>query len=188
MKNLNKITLSIIIVLGLSIFANASYEDKVKEWKSYEDVEKWMKKEWSFDKSRQKDIFKFFKKEKKSGRDLRTLTLDEMALPAKEAYNSESGYCGDAASLIKDALNKVNPDYKARYIFIKNSKGMPHHWVTGFYVDGKLHVMDYGAGKKWSSMIGTFGPYDSLVDYEDFLSGLNLKSFGVETVIWRDRE
>ena len=185
---LKKLFIISFIVMNAFAFWGASYDDQIKEWKSYEDVAKWMDSKWSFDKSRQNDVHKYIKKEKKNGRDLTTLQLDEMALPVKDSFSSRKGYCGDAASLVKDALNKVNPEYKAKYIFIKNSHGKPHHWVTGFFVNDKLYVMDYGVGEKWAPMMGTHGPYNSLDEYTSFLESLNLPKFGVDLVRWRDKD
>ena len=85
-----------------------------------------------------------------------------------------------------DALNKINPDYQARYVFIRNRAGPAHHWVTGFNLDGKVMVMDYGASPEWSAMRGVHGPYESLSGYADFLATLRIRGFAVDTVEWRD--
>jgi hypothetical protein len=84
---------------------------------------------------------------------------------AATLFSKHSGYCRDAASLAKDALSRINPEYQAKYVFIKNKFGQPNHWVTGFTANGKLFIMDYGAGPEWRVMIGVHGPYDSLDDY-----------------------
>ena len=102
-------------------------------------------------------------------------------------YDIRSGYCIDAAHFAQRALNKVNPDYKARLIYVKNIEPNENdHWVTGFYDKGQLYVMDYGAGPGWVSMEGVHGPYESLDQYQKFLSSLNIKTFTVGEVMWND--
>lgn len=73
-----------------------------------------------------------------------------------------------------------------RYIFIRNSIGPPNHWTTGFWMNGKLYVMDYGAGPKWSAMQGVHGPYNTLDDYMQFLKTLSVPGFSPSSVDWRD--
>lgn len=90
------------------------------------------------------------------------------------------------AAFAKLTLNRINPEYKARYIFIRNKNGPVNHWVTGFNLDNKIYVIDYGAGKHWSAMEGMHGPYASLDEYQAFLSSLSLKGFAPEWVRCRD--
>lgn len=79
-------------------------------------------------------------------------------------------------------INKID----AKYVFVKNRLGPPNHWVTGFQGDGKVYVMDYGAGHHWKAVEGVHGPYDSLEGCKTFLSSLSLKGFQVDEVRWRD--
>jgi hypothetical protein len=46
--------------------------------------------------------------------------------------------------------------------------------------------MDYGAGPRWSQMIGIHGPYNSLDEYGEFLKNVNAKGFKFEDVYLRD--
>lgn len=172
------------IVLGLTFLAAASamaadskYDAEVLTWKTHEDVALWLKSNFVFDKSRQAQVLRQLKE-----------TGPDMVLTRKPEtlFESRNGYCRDSAGFAKDALNKISPDYKARYIFIKNNAGSTNHWVTGFMVDHKLYVIDYGAGKHWEAIEGVHGPYESLEGYKDFLVSLKVPGFAPEFVKWRD--
>ena len=179
--------ISITIILGLTGCEKAQpYPVTVKTWKSHNDVANWMKSNWSMDKFSQQRLISNTKKLQREGADLSSLTANDISLTPEESYNKRIGHCADAAILIKDALNKINPDYKPKIIFIKNVYGPPHHWVTGFYINNELYVMDYGAGTHWSDMMGIHGPYNSLDEYGDFLRNVNAKNFKFDFVKWRD--
>jgi hypothetical protein len=178
----------IVITLGFTGCANTKpYPQTLKSWKSYKDVATYMQNNFRFDTSRQAEFAKDLKiyKRNNSG-DMYDFTASTLSLKPIETYNRGGGMCSDAETLIKDALNKINPDYNAKTIFISNAEGPPHHWVTGFYVDGKLHVMDYGAGSHWREMMGTHGPYNSLNDYGNFLESINAQGFKLDFVRWRN--
>ena len=157
--------------------AGSKYEEEVAKWKSPEDVAQWMQTNFIFDKGRQALVQAQLKE-----------TGPENILTRKPAtlFEIRRGQCRDSAAFARDALNRINPDYQARYIFIKNSAGPTNHWVTGYKVDNKLYVVDYGAGKHWSGMEGVHGPYASLDEYKTFLTSLSLKGFTAEAVRWRD--
>jgi hypothetical protein len=188
MKKLFYGTFLLIVVVGFAGCGaeKTPYPQQVKTMKTYKDLASWMESNWNFSSNRQNEVHRYIKKEIKSGRSGRDLVLREMALPAQKSYNSGEGYCGDATILISETLNTINPNYKAKNIFIKNGEGRPNHWVTGFFVNDKLYIMDYGAGHKWSAMMGIHGPYDSLVEYKNFLNTLNLKGFSAQKVFWRE--
>jgi hypothetical protein len=157
--------------------ADSNYETEVLKWKTHEDVAKWLSTHFVFDKNRQTQVLLQLKN---TGPDY-VLTRKPETL-----FENHYGYCRDAAGFAKDALNRINPEHQARYIFIKNKYGAPNHWVTGFQVNHKLYVMDYGAGSHWAAMEGVHGPYDSLESYRNFLASLNIKGFAPEFVRWRD--
>ena len=165
--------------LGMPHLAQANdYDAAVTQWKSHKDVGDWLDKNFKFDTSRQKDIQSRLRKEGPSAH--RYLN------PAK-LFDSKKGYCVDAANFAHTSLNKINPEYNPRWIFIKNANaGKSSHWVTGYTVDGKLYVMDFGAGHGWQALHGIHGPYESLDEYASFLSSLNLKGFTLQEVVWRD--
>jgi hypothetical protein len=159
------------------VVAASKYEEEVARWKTHEDVAKWLKSNFIFDRNRQMQVLAQLKE-----------TGPENVLTRKPdtLFENRNGYCRDSAAFARDALNRINPEHQARYIFIKNSAGPTNHWVTGYKVDNKLYVVDYGAGKHWSGMEGVHGPYASLDEYKTFLSSLNLKGFSAEQVRWRD--
>jgi hypothetical protein len=177
-----------IVFISLFLFSisYASYEDELKKWKSYKDIESWMKDNWSFDKSRQIDVIRAIKKAIREEKGFDNVHLNDLALDPSKSFDRRSGYCGDATLLITDALNKIDQNYNAKNVFIKNGKGRPNHWVTAFTINDKLHIIDYGAGKKWKKMKGVHGPFESLEQYRSFLNSLYLRNFYAQRVFYRD--
>lgn len=166
-----------LAVIGRSYGQDMAYDIAVSKWTSYEDVAKWLDGNFSFDRDRLQTIL---------GRVRQDGPIGLLARKPSKTYELRSGYCTDSAKLAIDALNKINPAYQARYIFIRNRAGQAQHWVTGFHVDGKIMVMDYGASPEWSAMRGVHGPYESLSRYADFLASLRIRGFAVESVEWRN--
>ncbi|MGA3086942.1 MAG: transglutaminase-like domain-containing protein [Thermodesulfobacteriota bacterium] len=132
----------------------ASYEETVAQWTSYKDVAKWLDKYFTFDKTR---------------------PMSFVPRSPEETFKLRSGRCYDGAAFAKDALNRINPAYNAKFIFMEFS-GLPNHWQTAFTLDGKLFIMDYSAGGQLSPIMGTHGPFDSLRQYQDFLSSKGFKA------------
>ena len=157
------------------------YEAAVSRWASYEDVGTWLEENFIFDTSRQDVILARNSEQGTLGEGNTLLVRNPSSL-----FEDKKGYCGDSGYFALDALNKINPAYNARWVLIKNGKGPPDHWVTGFSFRGKLYIMDYGAGHGWSEMMGIHGPYDTLSDYSGFLSSLNLNRFSAALVKWFD--
>jgi hypothetical protein len=145
--------------------ATADYETIVSRWTSCEDVADWFRAN-----------FVFYCDRNYPGRKLQS--------PA-ETFKRKKGACYDAARFAVETLNKVNPEYGASAVFVKNKAGSFHHWAAAFTRNGRLYIMDYGASTKWVSMIGVHGPYDSLRAYEAFLSSLNIEGFAVDSVEYR---
>ncbi len=165
-------------LLCLSGFAGATpYEDALASWQSYEDVGNWLNSSFSFDKNRQRTIQRRLKTQGPSGLLVRG--------PAK-LYKSRKGYCADAANFAIESVNRIDPSYNARWVFIRNEKGRPHHWVAAFDHDGKLYIMDYGTGRKWRAMQGVHGPYASLEEYRTYLTSLDLPGFRAGKVVFKD--
>ena len=169
-------TVFILLSLALNIHAN-EYEDEVDNWDSYQDVANWLNDNFKFNKQRQESIKERLQLHGPEGLLIRN--------PKKTFFKGE-GYCADAAHFARESLNTIDPEYNAQWVFIDNAMQGPNHWVTGFYVDGDLYIMDYGAGTKWSDMQGTHGPYKSLDEYEAFLSSLDMPGFEVKEVRWRE--
>jgi len=97
------------------------------------------------------------------------------ALP--KCSGSKKGVCFDSANFVIDALNRINPEYKARSVFIKNKLGpliiglLLSQWMASYF------IMDYGTSEHWGAMRGIHGPYESLSEYQEFLSSLRIKGF-----------
>jgi hypothetical protein len=144
-----------------------SYEETVAQWKSYHDVAHWLAGSFGYDKSK-------------------LLSKRQIPQSPTETFRLKKGVCYDAANFTIDALNRINPGYKAKAVFIKNRLGPPHHWVAAFTENGKLYILDYGASMRWSRMNGIHGPYESLADYERFLSSLTMEQFILEYAVYRD--
>lgn len=165
--------LSLTFILWFTFVAScattksATYEETVAQWTSYKDVANWMSKNLRYEYSR--------------------TFSDAQARSPQQTFELGSGVCQDGANFARDALNRINPDYHARIVYIKNRLGRPHHLVTAFTMDGRLYIMDYAAGARWSSMKGVHGPYDSLGEYEKFLSSLQISDFKVENVRFINR-
>jgi len=167
-----------LLCVSLTVFSGEStYEDAVSSWNSHKDVGDWLGSNFSFDKSRQRSILKRLKSQGPPGLLIRS--------PSK-LYENSFGYCADAANFSIKTLNKMAPAYNARWVFIWNQKGPPHHWVAAFDFEKNLYIMDYGTGKKWEAMQGTHGPYTSLEEYREFLASLHIPGFQVKDVVFRD--
>lgn len=167
----------LVLVQASGSFAqDKGYETAVSKWTSYEDVARWLDANFVFDSGRLDTVISRTRSSGPSGL---------LARKPNGTYEQKSGYCTDSANFARQALNTINPAYKAQFIFIKNQYGQPHHWVTGFVVNGKIMVMDYGPGPEWKSMKGIHGPYDSLEQYADYLRSLKIKRFTPELVEWR---
>jgi hypothetical protein len=127
-----------------------TYDETVSEWKSYQDLAKWMENVFSFDKARHEKFER---------------TLPVPRTP-EETFQLKSGIYIDAAMFLKETLNRINPSYKAQIvIFITRPSGF-NHYACSFKKDGKIFVMDYGTPHK--EVTGVHGPYSSLEEYKTF--------------------
>ena len=127
-----------------------TYDETVSEWKSYEDLVKWMENDFSFDKERY---------EKFEG------TLPVPRTP-QETFQLKSGIYIDAAMFLKETLNRINPSYKAQVVILIIQPHRFNHYACSFRKDGKLFIMDYGTPYK--EVTGVHGPYSSLEEYKEF--------------------
>lgn len=158
------------------VVAADGYHETVAQWRSHEDVARWLADHFVFDKARQVTVVRRLKSQGPAGLLVRS---------PEKLFADHTGYCVDSANFALQALNEIDFDYNARWVFIKNAAGDPNHWVTAFDYQGKLYIMDYGAGEKWKVMRGVHGPYDSLAQYQDYLESLNVPGFGVAEVRYR---
>lgn len=147
--------------------SSVSYEETVAQWKSYRDVARWLAGSFGYDRSK-------------------LLSKRQIPQSPAETFRLKKGVCYDAANFTIDALKRIKPGYNAKAVYIKNRLGPPHHWVAAFTENGKLYILDYGASMKWSRMNGIYGPYESLAEYERFLSSLTMEGFILEYAVYRD--
>jgi len=135
---------------ALKPFPGKTYADTIAEWKSYQDVAKWMENDFSFDEERYK---------KYEG----TLPVPRTS---EATFQLKSGIYVDAAYFLKETLIRINPSYNARIaVLIMRPYGF-NHYVCTFKAGGKLFIMDYGT--PYREVTGVHGPYGSLEEYKKF--------------------
>ncbi|MGZ6249368.1 MAG: transglutaminase-like domain-containing protein [Syntrophales bacterium] len=131
-------------------FSGKTYIETISEWKSYQDLVKWMEREFSFDAERYKKF---------EG------TLPVPRTP-EETFQLKSGIYIDAAEFSKKTLNQINPSYKAQTAIIVVRPNVFNHYVCAFKKNGNLFILDYGTPYK--EITGVHGPYNSLDEYGRF--------------------
>jgi hypothetical protein len=140
----------IVILFACTTIPQKTYEETVSEWKSYQDVAKWMSLHFSYDRVR--------------------FGLVENTVPDRrspeETFKLKSGVCYDAAFFAKDTLNRINPAYEAKVLFIDNRPYATNHFVCSFKNEGKIYIMDYGMTDR--TILGVHGPFNSLDEYKKF--------------------
>jgi hypothetical protein len=127
-----------------------TYDETVSEWKSYQDLVKWMERDFSFDVERYKRFEGTF----------------PIPRTPEETFQLKSGIYIDAAMFLKENLNRINPSYKAQIVILIIRPYGFNHYVCSFRMDGKLFIMDYGTPYK--EVTGIHGPYSSLEEYKKF--------------------
>jgi len=127
-----------------------TYGETISQWKSYQDLVKWMENDFFFDKERY---------EKYKG------TLPVPRTP-EETFRLGSGIYIDAAMFSKETLNRINQSYKAQIVILIIRPYGSNHYVCSFRKDGKLFIVDYGTPYK--EITGIHGPYSSLEEYRKF--------------------
>jgi len=127
-----------------------TYDETVSEWKSYQDLAKWMENHFSFDKERY-------------GKFEGTLPVPRTP---EETFQLKSGIYVDAAMFSKETLNRINPSYKAQIVVLIIRPYGSNHYACSFRKDGRLFIMDYGTPYK--EVNGVHGPYSSLEEYKKF--------------------
>jgi hypothetical protein len=127
-----------------------TYDETVSEWKSYQDLAKWMENDFSFDKDRY-------------GKFEGTLPVPRTP---EETFQLKSGIYIDAAMFLKETLNRINPSYKAQIVILITRPSGFNHYACSFKKDGKIFIMDYG--NPYKEVTGVHGPYSSLEEYKKF--------------------
>jgi hypothetical protein len=159
----------IVILLACATVPTKTYEETVSQWKSYEDAAKWMKRHFSYDLGRLKEV------------------RGKPAMPRspEETFRLKSGLCYDAAYFLKDVLDRIDPSYEARVVFVEVSPfpAVLHDFVCSFKKEGKLFIMHYGT--LVNNLVGVHGPYDSLDEFKQFYERNHPKSPRVLSVRYR---
>lgn len=160
-----------LVFFLLSCAAVKTYDETVSQWTSYEDVAKWMSIHFTYD----------------MGRLSYTRGRGPEDVPPRtpeETFRLQSGVCYDAAWFAKKTLNRINPSYEAKVVWIRS---LPiSHFVCAFKKDGRLFIMDYGSPTRNTS--GVLGPYDSLEEYARFFEKHHPGVTGVRSIdYWQQR-
>ena len=137
-------------VVTLKPSGGKTYAETISEWKSHQDLVKWMEEDFSLDTGRYKKY--------------------EGTLPAprtpEETFQLRSGIYVDVAFFIKETLNRINPSYSARVVILLTRPNRFNHYVCSFKKGGSLFILDYGTPYK--EVTGIHGPYRSLEEYRKF--------------------
>jgi hypothetical protein len=143
-----------------------TYAEMVSQWKSHQDLVKWMEKDFSFDSER----FKRFEQQ-----------LPPPRTP-EETFRLKSGIYIDAAIFARESLNRINPSYKAQLVVIIMRPYGYNHYLCSFRKDGSIYIMDYGTPS--AAMTGVQGPFKSLDDYKKFYQRNSPTNRRVEAVVY----
>ena len=143
-----------VILFACATMPTKTYEETVSQWKSYKDVDKWMRLHYSYDIKRAKES---------AGK--------TAAIPRspEETLKLKSGVCFDAAYFLKDVLNRIDPSYDAKVIKVEVSPFPTffHDFVCSFNKEGKRFIMmQYGS--IFSNMVGVHGPFNSLDEFKKY--------------------
>jgi hypothetical protein len=143
-----------------------SYPEAISEWRSYQDLVKWMEKDFSFDAERYKKY--------------------EGTLPpprtSEETFQLKSGIYFDVAFFIKETLNRINPLYQAQMVVLIIRPYGFNHYVCSFKTGGKIFIMDYGT--PYREVTGVHGPYPSIEEYRKFYEKYHPLKRKVEAIVY----
>jgi hypothetical protein len=143
-----------------------SYIEEVTHWRSYQDLVRWMEKDFSVDMER----FKKFEG-----------TLPVPRAPY-ETFQMKSGIYIDAAIFAEETLNRIDPSYKAQVVVLITRPSGLNHYVCSFRKEGKIFIMDYGTPYK--EVTGVHGPYPSLEGYKKFYEENHPRKIRVEAITY----
>jgi hypothetical protein len=144
-------------------FLEKTYDQTVSQWKSYQDVVKWMENNYSV------DIKRFEGK-------------PPIPRIPSETFQLKSGSDIDAAMFLKETLNRINPSYQAQIVLVIIRPNIFNRYVCSLRKDGKLFIMDYGTPYK--EVTGLHGPYDSIEEYKEFYEKHNPTKRVIEGIIY----
>lgn len=158
LKKINTVGIGLLIIFTIAgcattgkVGTTQTYEEWLATCKDYKDVAKWMKNNFLYETPKLKDCLS------------RSKGGPCKVYPPEITFKKKGGVCSDAAVFAKHSLNRINPDYKAEIVHLYPGT-QPDHYVTGFYVNGKLYILDYGVGIGMPQA-GTWGPFENLDEY-----------------------
>jgi hypothetical protein len=131
------ITLILFILLAPAPSWAETYDKWVEKCGSYKDLAQWLNANFRYDQFRDGENRL---PPKNGGKPPRTQG-------SEETFRYRTGGSLDAALFARETLNRINPDYRARIIHIAPDRTHVHY-LCGFYLGGKLFVMDYGNSGK----------------------------------------
>jgi len=142
------------LILFLLLSQTPSWAETYGQWvancRSYKDVAAWLNDNFRHDPDR------LGQTPGKAGR-------KQLSVKGKEEiFRYRTGCSLDASLFAKETLNRINPDYRAKLIHLSGDRS-PVHYLCGFYVGGRLFIMDYWDPQE--NLIGTHGPFEDLNDY-----------------------
>jgi hypothetical protein len=143
-------------------FLEKTYDETVSEWRSYQDVVKWMENNYSVDRKRFEG-------------------KPPMSRMPSETFQLKSGIDVDAAMFLRETLNRINPSYQAQIVVVMIRPNVFNRYVCSFKKDGKLFIMNYGTPYK--EVTGLHGPYSSLEEYKEFYDKHNPTQRVIEGII-----
>jgi len=148
-----------VFVFVCATVPTKTYEETVSQWKSYKDVDKWMRSHYSYDMIRAKES-----------------SVKKAPTPRspEETFKLRSGVCFDAAYFLKDVLNRIDPSYEAKVVKVEVSPFPTffHDFVCSFNKEGKLFtMMQYGS--MFSNMVGVHGPFNSLDEFKKYYESIH---------------
>jgi hypothetical protein len=183
-REARRLKIKFLPLFFLFLFACATipvktYEETVSQWKSYNDVAKWMSWNFSYDMKRMREYV-----------EKHTYDNPMAVRTPKETFELKSGVCFDAARFAKETLNRIDPSYEAEFVFI-DREGDIDHYVCSFKKDGKLYIMDYGM--PYRNLIGVHGPYNSLEEYKKYFERIDPRRIKILSVTfgwpeWKKKE
>jgi len=140
-----------------------TYDETVSQWKSYQDVVKWMENNYSVDRKRFEG------------------TPPISRIPS-ETFQLKSGIDIDAAMFLRETLNRINSSYQAQIVVLMIRPNVFNRYVCSFKKDDKLFIMNYGTPYK--ELTGVRGPYHSLEEYKEFYEKHNPAKKVIEGIIY----
>jgi len=139
-----------------------TYEEAIAKWKSYDEVNMWIKDYFEYDMSRAMQLASNSENREKTS-----------IYTAEETYNSKSGVCLDLSRFAFETILEIDENLNPKYLMIEfepliiNGKKFEKHWIVLFETNNQFFVM--ADSKRPGHMSG---PYDDLsqfiLEYEKF--------------------